>query len=495
VCALALLALGLPQAQADPFVFVSLPDTQVYAEDRLPDGLTPVVTDLRGTGAIFFDQTDWIVDNARVDYDTCDGDDDDDSWHEHGPWKNSKKGKGEHLNIRYVGHLGDIVQHGERLEEWDLAKEAMNTLLEAGLAHGTVMGNHDDIEPPFLEHGQTYQTNYLNYFGPQVFKSCDWYAGSSPSGAANYQVLKHQGVKLLFLNFSIDHPQAEIDWAHRIARKNPDALIIVGTHRYLYDFKLFAGRYGELVDTPFGPLINDEDPVPGAVEPNDGQALFDDFVSQYPNIFMIHAGHFHSEWLRLDGVNAGGNRIIQILTDYQSTRNGGDGWLRVYKLDFKRNKFHFDSYSPTLDRKRSTIDHFVETIYLAWEQRDEIKPLLGIDPSDPNSDLAYLIFVEQELKEIDGAPDFLSQHPDYDEPDERAYYDQYLSDLFMGMFPPGFDDITEFQKLWVSAFAADPSNPFDFSDGARSPSRTLDVDYSAYVADEDNYDDDDEDDD
>lgn len=437
-----LLALALlPPALggADPFVFVSLPDTQVYAENRLPDGRFPAVTDTRGTGAIFFDQTGWIARNAR------------------------KRG------IRYVGHLGDIVQNGDDLVEWELAKHAMNVLLDADIPHGTVMGNHDD------NHGPDYQRNYLDHFGPQVFAGRPWYAASSPGGGANLQLLEHEGVKLGFLNFSIDHPQSEVDWATGVVEDHPDTIFIIGTHRYLFDFKLAAGRYGEpLEGTVFGDLTIQDNFVNGVVEPNDAQELFDEFVTQHPNILMIHAGHFHAEWLRLDGQNAAAQTIIQILTDYQSTRNGGDGWLRIYELDFENGTFGFETWSPTLERRRTTIDHFVETIFLAWDQRDQIMQLLGID--EPT----YLVLLDALLKNTPAPDGFLLQHPDFDEPEERAYYDRYLSDLFLGSPLPFFSDIAEWEGLWLQAFAIDPQDPFDFRDWVRSPNGSLPVDYSAY---------------
>ena len=43
--------------QAEVFRFVSLPDTQVYSENRFPDGGFPPVTDPNGTEHIFGDQT------------------------------------------------------------------------------------------------------------------------------------------------------------------------------------------------------------------------------------------------------------------------------------------------------------------------------------------------------------------------------------------------------------------------------------------------------
>jgi hypothetical protein len=438
-CALLVLLAALP-ATATPFVFVSLPDTQVYSENRFPDLVrTPAVTDLRGTGEIFFDQTQWIVDNA------------------------------EQLGIRYVGHLGDIVQNGSNLTEWELAKQAMNLLLAADIPHGTVMGNHDDTHPP------DYARNYLTYFGPHVFAGLDWYTASSPGGGANLQILEHDRYKIGFLNFSIDHPRSEVEWAHEIVEANPDTIFVIGTHRYLFDLKIGAGRYGEDVSTPLGDFNLMDNFVDGVVNPTSAEDLFDQFVTQHPNILMIHAGHFHSEWLRLDGLNPEQKLIIQILTDYQSTRNGGDGWLRLYELDFEAGEFRFDTYSPTLDRWRTTLDHFVETIHLAWDQREQVMDALGV------SEAQYLMLLELGFKRSGNIPDdFLLQHPDFDEPEERAYYEQYLSDLFLGNPPPGFDNILDWEGLWMIAFAPNPFDPFDFSDASRSPRGRLEIDFFDY---------------
>jgi hypothetical protein len=190
---------------------------------------------------------------------------------------------------------------------------------------------------------------------------------------------------------------------------------------------------------------------------------------------MIHAGHFHAEWLRLDGLNRRAQTIIQILTDYQSTRNGGDGWLRVYELDFDENTFSFETYSPTLDRMRTTIDHYVETIFLAYDQRAQIMEVLGA------TEEAYFQILELFLKDRPAPDGFLLQHPDFDEPEEQAYYQQYLDDLFLGNPPPGFDDILEWEGLWLEGFAVDADDPLDFRDWVRSPSGSMVVDYTAYV--------------
>ena len=83
------------------------------------------------------------------------------------------------------------------------------------------------------------------------------------------------------------------------------------------------------------------------------------------------------------------------------------------------------------------------------------------------------------IRETDKA--ILVEAPDFDEPEEQAYYQQYLDDLFLGNPPPGFDDILEWEGLWLEGFAVDADDPLDFRDWVRSPSGSMVVDYTAYV--------------
>jgi hypothetical protein len=93
----------------------------------------------------------------------------------------------------------------------------------------------------------------------------------------------------------------------------------------------------------------------------------------------------------------------------------------------------------------------------------------------------YLALLEIGFKRDPGIPDdFLMQHPDFDEPEERAYYQQYLEDLFFGNPPPGFGNINDWEKLWMIAFAPNPDDPFDFGDAQRSPRGQLEIDFFDY---------------
>ena len=100
------------------FTLVVLPDTQKYAANR--GG---------GTPEIFIAQTQWIAE------------------------------KRDALNIVYVAHLGDCVNHADREEEWVHADTAFRKLEGSRpIPYGIAVGNHDKYiyrSPPFSSTAST----------------------------------------------------------------------------------------------------------------------------------------------------------------------------------------------------------------------------------------------------------------------------------------------------------------------------------------------------
>jgi hypothetical protein len=52
-----------------------------------------------------------------------------------------------------------------------------------------------------------------------------------------------------------------------------------------------------------------------------------------------------------------GNRVIQLLTNYQDRPNGGNGWLRILRFVPKHNLIDVIAYSPYLDRYNDGARH------------------------------------------------------------------------------------------------------------------------------------------
>lgn len=234
---------------------------------------------------IFCKQTDWIVKNK------------------------------EKLNIVFVSHMGDIVDSGgSSLREWDNAKNCMSKL-DGNIPYGIIPGNHDSDIASQKESGFT---TFRKYF-PKYEEN-------------NFQNIEVFDKKILFLNLAIEANDKELEWAQNIINQNKDKYIILTTHKYLHDYDKKLSQNHEYSE--YG---------------NSGQAIWDKLIYNNCNIKMVWSGHYHGK----DGENmmltknSCGQDVYQIVQDYQSRINGGNGLLRIYT--FNRNKISVKTYSPLID--------------------------------------------------------------------------------------------------------------------------------------------------
>src|SRR5690242_12369912 len=121
---------------ADEFTIVALPDTQFYSS-TYPQ--------------IFAAQTQWIADHIQDQ------------------------------NIQLVAGLGDIVDGGGSLTQWQNASAAYR-LIAGKVPYMIAIGNHDyDQNNPA---GRTASTqNFNSFFGPAYYAGASWYRSSFPAGS------------------------------------------------------------------------------------------------------------------------------------------------------------------------------------------------------------------------------------------------------------------------------------------------------------------------
>ena len=323
-------ALCGPAALGQSFTVVTLPDTQNYSE------FYP---------AIYAQQTAWIAQNAAA------------------------------LNLRFVAHVGDVVNHGNSIAEWNNADAAMSTLDLLGIPYGVCAGNHD-ITPSGVSGSSYIPQNFLSYFGPERFEGRPWYRGASPSGMSSYQVFSApagggMSVEFLALHLECDPTLAEMAWAQGVLNENRDKPVLLSTHRYLQDAEDYtsgvpivpSGRYPDIWYAVEGVY------VPGGTQI---EQVYDWFVRRNPNIFMVQCGHFHEEF-RQTSINAYGDPVHEILADYQDDPNGGDGWLRIMTFDLSAGSIDVDSYSPFLNAYRSA-DESDFTLAVDFDRYYELNP-------------------------------------------------------------------------------------------------------------------------
>ncbi|MDX2115646.1 MAG: DNRLRE domain-containing protein [Planctomycetota bacterium] len=253
-------------------------------------------------------------------------------------------------NIRFASHYGDIVNHGDRENEWANARSAMRILEQSGIPHGVTAGNHD-ITPSGTAGTSYIPQKYLENFGPQRYSGMDWYGGASPSGMSNFQIFNGGGRQFLAFHLVCDAPVEELAWAQGVIAKNRDKAVMVTTHRYLQDAEDYTGGVPVVASGRYPSVWYG---VEGTYHPQGIQSdeIFDWFIRRNKNIFMVNCGHFHEEY-RQTSANAWGLPVHEVLADYQDDPNGGDGWLRIMNFDVARKRIDVESYSPTRNEFRT----------------------------------------------------------------------------------------------------------------------------------------------
>jgi hypothetical protein len=278
------------------------------------------------------------------------------------------------LNLVFVTHVGDVVQHGDGAgyggsAEWDRAAQAMNLLAGCGVPFGMAPGNHDYDNYSYTSNSRPLVSNVMwkEYFGSHspYFEGKPWYGGASDElahspGLSSYQTFTVHGKKFMHISLEMEAGDAALTWAQSVIDAHPGIATIVTTHEYLNPPADSDSSAPLVVPalriTPATYLYGS----PGGV--NDAQGLWDKFIKVNDQIFLVVCGHASgdavggvskSENIRIDR-NKFGHPVYQVLTDYQNNTfggsTGGDGWLRLMRFNLHNNTIHFVTYSPWLHK-------------------------------------------------------------------------------------------------------------------------------------------------
>lgn len=273
------------------FQIAALPDTQNYCEHD---------------PSMFNDQVNWIVNNAATQ------------------------------DIKFVTHLGDVVDHGDNATEWGYAVTAMAPLFSSQIPFGVCIGNHDyDVvnEKQGLEEDGYPEliTNFLTNFGPSQFASYSWYGGADRRGTSSYQIFNAGGID--WLNLSIEYqPDDEVlQWAQEVLDAHPTMPVIYSTHSYI-------NHEGYLAS--------------GAT------AQWFKFISNNDQIIVVLNGHHfdtttdaYAESLLVQQ-NIYGNDVFAMCSNYQGT-GWGDGYIRLLEFDLDNNQINVKTYSTETNTYRT----------------------------------------------------------------------------------------------------------------------------------------------
>ena len=278
---------------------ILLPDTQYYAE-KYPEVLDS--------------QISWIVGNAD--------------------------------DISFVIQQGDLTQNNNE-KEWTVVRNAFSRL-DHIKPYVLALGNHDmgSADGKFAD---TRNTRLYNRFFPYpVVSNLPGFAGSFENDKTDnsYFLFKTGKINWLVLNLEFGPRNIVLNWANDIVSKHPGHLVIVNTHSYMYSDSTRQGPGDSWRPQAYG-VGKDK----GDSSVNDGEQVWEKLVRKHPNIRFVFSGHVLNSGVgTLVSINNEGHPVYQMLANYQEgvtgSVHGGNGWLRILDMDFKKKTVQVRTYSP-----------------------------------------------------------------------------------------------------------------------------------------------------
>lgn len=222
----------------------------------------------------------------------------------------------EEKNIQWVFGVGDItenngIRNGATMDEWNIAKNAITQLDDAGINYSVILGNHDIITVD----GDGGSKYFNQYFGSAAG---DFYTkrvtGYYEEGKLDnyYMNFEVAGIKYMMIGLEYGANDKILKWAGDVADANPERIVIVTTHAYMF-------RDGTTLDKGDVVPPNSTGVTTSDTSRNNGDMMWEKFASQHRNVLMVLSGHdpYSNIAFRQDrGVH--GNVVSQFLVDPQS---------------------------------------------------------------------------------------------------------------------------------------------------------------------------------
>jgi len=223
--------------------------------------------------------------------------------------------------IAHVFGLGDITDAwntADKENEWIRAQQYISKL-DGIIPYSLVRGNHDESK------------YFLKYFANETYMS--QFDGFMVEGDIrnSYKLVKIGSTNYLFLTLDYGASDEMLEWANSVVVAHPNHRVVVTTHAYQgYD----GGHLNSDNVPSSGNITASSDVDTNVGEPardhNNGEQLWEKFVSKHPNIFLVLSGHTPLEdvfVLESEGVH--GNVVKQMLIDPQwmDPQKGGVGMV------------------------------------------------------------------------------------------------------------------------------------------------------------------------
>lgn len=241
------------------------------------------------------------------------------------------------LNIPFVLHVGDIVDFDNHAH-WEVADKGFQILDKAGIDYVVCLGNHDteavgentgSAAPGNTNLNLRKTEKFNSYFPVSRFKA---QKGRFEEGKSDnsYYTFEAGGLKWLVVSLEFCARQGPVDWANGVISRFPDHNTIILTHYHL---------------NPNGD-ISERNAGYGDLSPEE---IYNQLITKHENIVFVLSGHVSSGSTWRNDKGDHGNRIYQIMSNYQREDYGG-GYIRMLEIDPRRGYVSAKMYSPYYDK-------------------------------------------------------------------------------------------------------------------------------------------------
>ncbi|MDP6634635.1 MAG: metallophosphoesterase [Phycisphaerae bacterium] len=227
----------------------------------------------------------------------------------------------ESMDIKYVLHVGDMVENGHADGEWKNFNAAMS-VLDGKVPYILAVGNHDIGKT--ADAGGT--TKFNEYFPRKRFTQLAGFGGTYPrrKNDNSYHTFDAGGIVWLVIALKFCPTDEELKWANDIVALHPGHQVIVLTHSYL----THRGR-----DTS-------------------GENIWNRFVKSHENILMVLCGHLSTVHYVSTGDK--GNKVYEMLFDWQNDRQPEpNSYFVLAEIDPVSKRISIRTYSPLLDNYKT----------------------------------------------------------------------------------------------------------------------------------------------
>lgn len=260
-------------------------------------------------------------------------------------------------DIDFVLQQGDLTQNNSD-KEWQVIHAAF-TRLNNRVPYALAVGNHDmgstagkfaDIRNSAL---------YNHYFPYATMSSLPAFAGSFETNKSDnaYYLFESGKMKWLVITLEFGPRNAVLSWAGDIVSRYTDRIVIVNTHSYMYSDSTRQG-----VGDSWRPQAYGVGKDSGVNAVNDGEQIWDKLIKKHANIRWVFSGHVLNTGVgTLVSINESGLPVYQMLANYQEgvkdSENGGNGYLRIVDMNFRKKEVSITTYSPYLDKTYEKAGH------------------------------------------------------------------------------------------------------------------------------------------